>query len=143
MFLRSPPEISCFAGSRAITFLCFARGAVGPGGVSHPLAGVSVGDRDRGGAVEVKSEAQVVLSDGFEIVSGFERHAGWDHEVVNGVALLVADVGLGGLVNLGGGRERCPAKRRANREHSQRGRRGRGVGCAIRHRDHPRHRTRV
>ena len=59
-----------------------------------------------GGAVEVKSEAQVVLSDGSEIVRGFERHAGWDHEVVNRVALLLADVGLGGLVNLGGGGER-------------------------------------
>ena len=89
-------------GSRAITFLCFARGAVGLGGVSHPHAGVGFGDRDRGGAVEVKSEAQVVLSDVSEIVGDIEGHAGWDSEEVDRVALLLADVGLGGFVDLGG-----------------------------------------
>ena len=87
-------------GSRAVTFLCFARGAVD--GVSHPLAGVGFGDRDRGGAVEVKSEARVVLSEVSEIVGDIEGHAGWDNEEVERMALLLADVGLGGSVDLGG-----------------------------------------
>ena len=101
----SPPEISCFAGPRAITFLCFASGAIGFGGAAHPLTGVGFGARDLGGAVEVEPEEQVVRGDGCDVVVGLEGHAVRDRHEVPGDALLLADVALGDLVHLGGGRE--------------------------------------
>ena len=102
----SPPEISCFAGPRAITFLCFASGAIGFGGAAHPLTGVGFGARDLGGAVEVEPIELVVLGDGCDVVVGLDRHAVRDVKVVHGDAPLLADVGLGDLVDLGRGRER-------------------------------------
>ena len=47
-----------------------------------------------------------MVGDVLDIVGGLQRHAVGDHKVVPRVALLLADVGLGDLVHLGGGRER-------------------------------------
>ena len=46
-----------------------------------------------------------MLGDGCDVVVGLDRHAVRDVKVVHGDAPLLADVGLGDLVDLGGGRE--------------------------------------
>ena len=74
-----------------ISFLYFAGGVIGLGGMLHPLAAVALGDRDREVAVDFESELYEVVGEGSAVVASLEGHAVRDEEEEPRAIVFLAD----------------------------------------------------